>query len=115
MTPSEQSAFVNAAEVLPDVWPSFLPQLSDYFKLEDLWFQPPDYKHLDESGDWHAAHTALWFESELLFSIPGIDAVSLSIAGDGGTVIPLALEAKSEEFSVRIDDVPIAFDFERTS
>ena len=91
----------------------FSAKLSDISRLENLWFQPPDYKHLDESGDWHAAHTALWFESELLFSIPGIDAVSLSIAGDGGTVIPLAFEAKSEEFSVRIDDVPIALRFRK--
>lgn len=111
MNADDYFAYVNAAQLVK-TWPSFLPALSAPSVLDELWIQPVEFEQPDESVESCIAHTALWFERELLFSIPGLDAVSLALAThDGGTVIPIDVEVEVGKLIVRIHDVPIALRF----
>lgn len=108
--------YINAAEFLTKSWPSFLPKPSDASLLKNVWMEPLSYDQFTEpSGDQSteilALHTALWFETDFSFSIPGIDAFSIAFAGgSGGTLIPVDIEVQTD-LTIRIEDIPIALRF----
>ena len=82
--------YLNAYQSLTKAWPSFLPELPENSILEELWVRPLEV----EKGDNKLiAHTGLFFEDNISFDIPGVDAVSILLAAENtGTAIPLEVQ-----------------------
>ena len=110
MSNTQSLGYYNAAQMLKKAWPSFLPKLSSPNTLDDVWVLPFEFR---EDEDIISGHSAFWFDVDLAFSIPGLDAVALSFAaGDGGTVLPIEINIQSN-LTVKIEDVPIALRFRK--
>ena len=92
-------AFVNVGQLAK--WPAFLPQIEDPLILEHVWAQAFE---TSASPDLVQAKTTLFIDKEIVLSIPGLDAVALTVgAGSGGTIVPLEVEVYPELF-IRISD-----------
>ena len=78
--------------------------------LEELWVRPMEV----QKGDGVLiARTGLFFEGNIAFGIPGVDAVSLLLAAEGtGTAIPIEVQIRPE-FALRVNDVPLALRFSK--
>lgn len=102
--------YLNAYQSLTSAWPSFLPELPEESVLEELWIKPLEVKR---ATDTLSASSALLFEDNIAFGIPGVDAVSILLAADGsGTAIPLEVQIKPD-FALRMQDVPLALQFSK--
>lgn len=102
---SEQipAGYINAAASFR--WPSFLPQPADVLFLEHIWVQV-----LESQADASkiGAKTKVYIDREIVLSIPGLDAVAITVAAEsGGTVLPVEVQITPNLF-VRLIDVPIA-------
>lgn len=101
--PAPSTAFVNIGQIAK--WPAFLPQLPDSTIMEHVWAQALE---TEASPELVRASTKVFIDREIVLSIPGLDAVSLTVAANaGGTVIPLEVEIFPELF-IRVIDVPLA-------
>src|SRR4051794_19747579 len=99
---AEKKLFVQMLKTFN--WPSFLPQFSDSTFLQDLWVAPFEVAHRNSVV---SMSTEIFVDKEIVLSIPGVDALALTIAADsGGTVIPLELEILPD-FLFRLKQVPI--------
>lgn len=107
MAVAQEKPFLNVGDVLPSVWPSFLPTLPQG-ALDKVWVQPLE---LDQTADEVTTRTKLLFETDLAFGIPGLDAVKLVLAGyQGATVVPVEVQV-TPDFALRVREVPLALRF----
>jgi hypothetical protein len=105
---AESSAFLNVGQILPKVWPSFLPTLPEDSILDSIWVLPPE---LDASPGTMALRTELLLDAEFPLGLPGVDAISLVIGGaSGGTLVPIEIKAQPD-FSLSLHDVPLTLRF----
>lgn len=97
-----ENAYVNVGQSV--TWPSFLPQPADVSILDHIWVQ---VLQAGATADRVGTRTNILIDQELVLSIPGLDAVALTISAvDGGTLIPLDLQI-APSFYVSVIDVPI--------
>jgi hypothetical protein len=95
--------FANLGQLVK--WPAFLPQFAEDGILEHVWAQPLE---VDASADLVRARTTIRVDRELVLSIPGLDAVALTVAAaGGGTEVALEVEIVPQLF-IRVIDVPLA-------
>ncbi len=112
MSNYEEVGYLNASQLSRETWPSFLPELPSPSILEKIWLRPFEFGHSDNTTTLFSASTAFWFNTELIFTIPGIDSVSLTLAAaDAGTVVPININIQKEGLILRIEEIPIAFRF----
>ena len=110
-TVTGRELYLNAAETLGKFWPSFLPELPDASILEHVWIQPLRVRKGD--GVILGA-TKLFLETDLTLSLPGLDAIALTIAAQhGGTVVPIEVQIRPE-LKIRIATVPVTLRLLRT-
>src|SRR5262245_29156984 len=103
MTSAAAPVFVNFGQLAK--WPAFLPQFADHSILEHVWAQAFE---IDASSDVVRARTKIVIDREIVLSIPGLDAVALTVAAESDdTVIPLEVEI-FPELLIRVIDVPLA-------
>lgn len=102
--------YLNAYQSLTKAWPSFLPELPESSILEELWVRPLEVQKADNLL---IARSGLFFEDDIAFGIPGVDAVSILLAAEGtGTAIPLEVQIRPD-FALRITEVPLALKFSK--
>ena len=95
--------FVSVGRTFP--WPSFLPQPEDLAFLDRVGVQV-----LETDSDANRIYltSRLLFQDEIVLSLPGLDAVAITIAAEGGgTVVPIEVQIEPD-FFVRVADVPVA-------
>lgn len=99
------SGFINVGDALTDRWPSFLPQLPEGSLLDHLW---ADALQVDADTNVVRASARLLLENEIVLSIPGLDAVAITIAAShGDTLLPVEVSVYPD-FSVTLVKLPIA-------
>ncbi len=102
--------YLNAGQVLPSVWPSFLPTLPEDTFLDDVWVAPLE---MDQAADHLITRGSLLINGNLELGIPGIDAVKLMMSAVGGsTYLPLEVQVLPE-FAFRMKDLPLALRFSK--
>jgi hypothetical protein len=112
MTAPTKESYLHIGDVVPAVWPSYLPTLPDASFLDGVWAQP---LHFDETAANSTARSKLLIETVLALGIPGLDAVSFVLGGYGeSTVIPLELQTRPE-IALRLRDVPLALRFAKNA
>lgn len=103
-------AYMNAAQVLPSVWPSFLPTLPTESFLDDVWVAPLE---LDQTAGNLITRSSLLINGNLELGIPGVDAVKLMISAVGGsTYLPMEVQVLPN-FAFRMKNLPLALRFSK--
>ncbi|RKN70084.1 hypothetical protein [Paenibacillus ginsengarvi] len=110
MSQAIQKHYVNAGQVLPSIWPSFLPTLPAETFLDDVWVAPLE---LDKTGESIITRGSLLVNGNLELGLPGVDAVKLVVSAVGGsTYVPLEVQIQPD-FAFRMKDVPLALRFSK--
>ena len=97
-----QGAYVKVGDSVK--LPSFLPQFQESSFLNHIWVQ---IMETNADANKISARTKVLIDREVVLSLPGCDAVALTVgAEDGGTVIPVEVEIRPNLF-VRLSEIPL--------